>query len=235
MNHIDITKKMIADGYSVIGNPKNQESSFAGMSTEEIKATRRDKTQQFQPAVQHELSLRGDRLAFVEFHRFMYGIENTDILLLKGAMKQHVIEEKLAESEYVYCDQQLLNDAIDFQLCIRFEKWFDVNTADQISRHFKQKCKLAESYPEITSDHLIAFATDIFNKYAKKGKNIKIARETLGLSQVALAEKLGWTGAKQISNLETGARQVQRQTELAVECLLRREGKFKAFLSAIAD
>lgn len=48
----------------------------------------------------------------------------------------------------------------------------------------------------------------------------------LGLSQVGLADELGWSGAKQVSNLETGVRPVQKQTELAVECLLRRAGKW---------
>ena len=54
----------------------------------------------------------------------------------------------------------------------------------------------------------------------------------LGLSQAGLAKELGWTGAKQISNLETGAREMQKQTELAIECLLRRDGKWQDFNKA---
>jgi transcriptional regulator with XRE-family HTH domain len=50
----------------------------------------------------------------------------------------------------------------------------------------------------------------------------------LGLSQSGLANELGWS-VKQVSNLETGARPVQQQTELAIECLLRRAGKWQEF------
>jgi transcriptional regulator with XRE-family HTH domain len=50
----------------------------------------------------------------------------------------------------------------------------------------------------------------------------------LGFSQSGLAKALG-ISSKQISNLETGARPVQQQTELAIECLLRRAGKWQEF------
>lgn len=59
---------------------------------------------------------------------------------------------------------------------------------------------------------------------------LKQARQLLGLSQRELGESLGWSGAKQISNLETGARTITEQTALAVECLLRRAGKERVFL-----
>lgn len=58
-----------------------------------------------------------------------------------------------------------------------------------------------------------------------KPEQLKKARGMLGLSQKELGEALGWTGAKQVSNLETGARPITEQTALAVECLLRRAGK----------
>lgn len=58
---------------------------------------------------------------------------------------------------------------------------------------------------------------------------LKQARQLLGLSQKELGESLGWSGAKQISNLETGARPITEQTALAVECLLRRAGKWSGF------
>lgn len=51
----------------------------------------------------------------------------------------------------------------------------------------------------------------------------------LGLSQAVLAKELGWTGVKQVSNLENCVRPVQKQTELAMECLLRRAGKWTEF------
>jgi transcriptional regulator with XRE-family HTH domain len=59
--------------------------------------------------------------------------------------------------------------------------------------------------------------------------DLKKARQLLGLSQREIGVLLGWSGAKQISNLETGARPITEQTALAVECLLRRAGKWSDF------
>lgn len=53
-------------------------------------------------------------------------------------------------------------------------------------------------------------------------EQLKEARFRLGLSQAELATKLGWTSARHVSQLETGARPISIQTELAVECLLMR-------------
>ena len=50
----------------------------------------------------------------------------------------------------------------------------------------------------------------------------------LGLSQKGLGDLLGIT-SKQIYNLENMVRPVQMQTELAIECLLRRAGKWQEF------
>lgn len=57
------------------------------------------------------------------------------------------------------------------------------------------------------------------------------ARELLGMSQVQLATELDWSSAKQVSNIETGVRPLQRQTALAVECLLRRSGKWREYMN----
>ena len=54
---------------------------------------------------------------------------------------------------------------------------------------------------------------------------IKEARLALGLTQAALAKELGWTGSRQVSAIESGAKPVTAQTLLAVECLLWRAGK----------
>ena len=60
--------------------------------------------------------------------------------------------------------------------------------------------------------------------------DIKQARMMLGLSQAELAALLGWTGPKQIQNLELGHRQTTKQTALAIECLLRRDNKWLEFI-----
>ena len=62
----------------------------------------------------------------------------------------------------------------------------------------------------------------------KKNFNLKNARLFLGYSQSKLAEKLGWT-AQQVSNIETNRNPMQKQTQLAVECLLRQKGKWEEF------
>jgi len=164
MNTIERTKKMMMDGWAVITNPANLESQFTGMTTEEIKAGRKDKTQQFPPAVQRELSLRGNRTAFIEFHRFMYSLSDDEILKLAAAMKQFVYEERLAEDKYTYSDQRILEDAIHYHFCIRFEKNFSAQIAEQIAEHFAQECKIAQDYQEVTSEHLIKFTKNLLEK-----------------------------------------------------------------------
>lgn len=64
---------------------------------------------------------------------------------------------------------------------------------------------------------------------------LKKARQLLGISQKDLGDSLGWSGAKQISNLETGVRPITEQTALAVECLLRRAGKWLEFSDNIKN
>ena len=56
--------------------------------------------------------------------------------------------------------------------------------------------------------------------------NIKEAREKLGLTQIDFALRLGLT-RDHISKMERGVKPVQRQTELAIECLLRRAGLYE--------
>ncbi len=59
--------------------------------------------------------------------------------------------------------------------------------------------------------------------------NMKAARTALGLSQPQLAEQLGWKNYKMVSLIETGVSPMQKQTQLALECLLKRKGKWKSF------
>ena len=56
-------------------------------------------------------------------------------------------------------------------------------------------------------------------------------RELLSFSQAELAKELGWKDPKQVSNIENGVRPMQVQTELAIECLLRRKGLWSEFNS----
>jgi len=232
MNHIKETKRMMKDGLTVITNPQYLTSDLSGKSVDEIKAMRQ-KDGQLTHAAQKEMSLRGDRAALIEFHRFMYSLSDADIKRLWSAKKQLWFDKKLGEDENSYCDVNLLEDATQYQLCIRDEKEFDQMIADQIARSFRQNIKLAADFPEITSAHMIHLAKSLLNDYTKKAADFQKAREILGLSQAALSYELGWTTVKQISNIETGARTVQKQTELAIECLLRREKKLSMYLKSV--
>jgi len=51
------------------------------------------------------------------------------------------------------------------------------------------------------------------------------ARTKLGLSQGGLSKLLGWH-PHHLSKVERGIKIITTQTELAIECLLRREGKW---------
>lgn len=54
------------------------------------------------------------------------------------------------------------------------------------------------------------------------------ARQFLDMTQAEMAEELGWS-AKHVSNLEVERRTMQKQTELAIECLIRRSGGWNKF------
>jgi len=51
----------------------------------------------------------------------------------------------------------------------------------------------------------------------------------LGLTQAGLARLLGWSNSRQVSNIERGTKPLTDQTSLAIECLLRRKGKWQEF------
>ena len=56
----------------------------------------------------------------------------------------------------------------------------------------------------------------------RKVKSVRKTRVRLGLTQAELAAKIGFS-AQQISNLENDRKILQKQTSLALECLLRRQ------------
>lgn len=60
-------------------------------------------------------------------------------------------------------------------------------------------------------------------------EQIKKARQLLSLSQTDFAFALGWKDKKQVSNLECGVREPQKQTILAIERLLDVAGKLGEF------
>lgn len=62
-----------------------------------------------------------------------------------------------------------------------------------------------------------------------KGRDVRRARRLLGMSQAKFAQELGISG-QLVSNIETlPGKDVRRSTALAIECILRREGKLSQF------
>lgn len=60
--------------------------------------------------------------------------------------------------------------------------------------------------------------------YADKARvYIMHCRSTLGLTQEELAQQIGWSTYKNISNIERGTHTPSYQTVLSAECLLRRK------------
>ena len=59
------------------------------------------------------------------------------------------------------------------------------------------------------------------------GPRLRLARQTLGYTQLQLARKLGLRGHAAIAQKEAGSRDISRGDELAIECLLRRAGLWR--------
>jgi transcriptional regulator with XRE-family HTH domain len=59
-------------------------------------------------------------------------------------------------------------------------------------------------------------------------EQLKEARQQLGFSQQALGDQIGMTRVM-VGLMERGDKQIELRTELAVECLLRRAGKWSGF------
>lgn len=184
MAHIARFKEMHKDAMAVITNPAIIKSEFFEIQTDAIKSSQRKKDGQLKPAAQHEMSLRGDRTAFVEFHRFMFLMSDIEVHQLHYAMKQFVVDEQLSESDGVYCDQQLLKDAIDYQLCLRNQRQFFPEVCEDIARSFKDNVILANNFPEIDSVHLITFAKDLIDRYSIEKIRLKL---NLSINEMARA------------------------------------------------
>jgi hypothetical protein len=172
MNHITEVKRMMDDGLTVIANPDYLKSKLADKSSNEIKEMRQNDGQLTRTA-QHEMSLRGNRLALIEFHRFMFDLSDVEVKRLWNAKKQFWFDNKLGEDKNSYCDVNLLEDATQYQLCIRDEKQFAQMIADEIARSFRQNMKLASNFYEITSDHMIHLAKSLLKDYMKNASNFQ--------------------------------------------------------------
>lgn len=160
-NAINVMKKLARMDHPMITSPEYLGSKFAGKSSEQIKIeNKKEKDEQFPRDVQVELSLRGQRTAFIEFHRFMFAMTDIEIQQLKKAYKKFYAQNR--SDEYVYTDVSLLNDAIDYQICIRSADGFDIKDVSlDVLQSWNHNRALAEDYPEITSEHMINLALEV--------------------------------------------------------------------------
>ncbi len=161
MNHaIRTLRELSTRSIETIISAHHLESRFAGKQTAEIKREKRTADGQYSPSVQRELSLRGQRTAFVEFHGFMFSLSDMQLQSLKKAYKQFHLETQ--DDQYSYVDKNLINDAIDYQICIRAADGFDIqHTSKDVLESWRHNARIAEQYPEITSGHLISLVEQI--------------------------------------------------------------------------
>ncbi len=162
-NALNVTKRLVSMGISAITNPHNLEGKYNNFSIVEIKKEPRDNNGQLPSAAQYELSTRGCRLSYIEFHRYFYSMTDEEIQSLKNAFKKYWVDSGIAEGEYRYCDVEMINDAIDYHLCIRSADGFDIqHTSEDVIESWQYNLSLAKDYSEITSEHLIKLTKEIF-------------------------------------------------------------------------
>lgn len=61
------------------------------------------------------------------------------------------------------------------------------------------------------------------------------ARNLMAMTQVELADRLGWTSGHQISEIERGRRPMQQQTRLALERVLIEKGCWESYALGFGD
>lgn len=136
-------------------NPAYLISKYTDKTIDEIKMDRIDKTEQLPPDAQQELSIRGTRTAFLEFHRFMYSLTDAEIKNLKIALKRYYTDNNMGEDTNTYNDFNIIEDVTDWQLCLREN---NIPVCAEIAQSYRTNQKIAENFTEVTSQVLIDFA-----------------------------------------------------------------------------
>lgn len=148
---IEKTKKLLENGVEMITNPY-----YLG---EENRTEQQTK------------SMRGQRGLFLDFHEQMFSLKDSEIMYLRESYKRFYTENKLSESEYIYNDLALINDAIDYQYCIRFDDLFDLQITSDVVESWREGVKIAEERGVIDSDHLISIIKFLYlNKHSVNPK-----------------------------------------------------------------
>ena len=154
-------------------------------------------------------SLKGQRTTFIDFHHYMFSLDDMSVQKMMKNYKIYYASESLSEDESAYLDVLLFKDALDYQRAIRSSETFDYKVADDIAKSFLKLVKRAESFDEITSEVLIEFAEKIRTFKAQiTGSQLKAARLAKGLDQQEFGVKvLGLapsSARSHVSRMETG-------------------------------
>jgi len=160
---MDALRKVQRQGKVVITDVGYLQSEYGGMASDDIKNNKsRDTTEQLPTSAQLELSLRGQRTRFIEFHRVMFSMSDIELQLLNKAYKRYYADNRLGQDDSIYTDVSLLKDAIDYQLCVRSADGFDAqHVAEEVAINFHENVKLIKDSDEVTSEHLIRLIQEI--------------------------------------------------------------------------
>ncbi|WP_018125159.1 hypothetical protein [Desulfovibrio oxyclinae] len=110
-------------------------------------------------------SLSAQRTSFLEFHRYMFSLSDERVQRLHHNFKDFCLEQRLCESDHVYLDVQLLQDAIAYQLALRSPDMFDVFAVTKdISQSWRSNIKTAIDFDDVTSERLIELADEILSQ-----------------------------------------------------------------------
>lgn len=146
--------KKLSKHIDTLINPLYLINKYSGKTIDEIKSERTDKTQQLPAAAQRELSIRGNRTAFIEFHRFMYSLTYIEMESLKTALKKYYTDKNIGEDANTYNDFNIIKDVTDWQMCSRDN---NIMVCPEIAQSYRTNQRISENFPDVTSQHLIDF------------------------------------------------------------------------------
>ena len=111
-------------------------------------------------------SLASQRILFIDFHEFMFSMNDQEVQKLNRSFKKYWSDTKLGESEFTYNDVNLLHDAIHYQLCIRSADGFDIQqVSEDVSQSWSVNQSIAKDYENVDSVKLIGLAKNIICDY----------------------------------------------------------------------
>ncbi len=103
-----------------------------------------------------------NRTTFIEFHRFMFSRSDMDIQRLDHSYQQYFSRNRRGWGFMAGIEYSLLNDAIDYQLCIRSGDDYVVQCiSEEIAMNWWCNVDLAQNFTAVTSQVLIDLAASL--------------------------------------------------------------------------